>query len=309
MIKIDLITGFLGSGKTTFIKRYARYLIDSGKRVGILENDFGAVNVDMMLLGELMGENCELEMVSGGYDADCHKRRFKTKLITMAMMGYDRVIVEPSGIYDVDEFFDTLREEPLDNWYEIGNVIAVVDARLEDGQSSQTDYMLASQIANAGTVLLSRSQEADETEIAATIDHMNRVMEQVKCGRRFHDNVQRKDWAELTAEDFENILSSGYVLERHVKALNREGGYSSLFYLDIHLTETELREKVKAVMADGSCGRVQRSKGFDKQEDGSWLEVNATRRDIRVAPIADGQEIIILTGEGLVESVIDSYWK
>lgn len=42
----------------------------------------------------------------------------------------DRVLVEPSGIYDMDEFFDVLHEEPLDQWYEIGNVIAVVDARL-----------------------------------------------------------------------------------------------------------------------------------------------------------------------------------
>ena len=120
MVKIDLITGFLGAGKTTFIKEYASYLLRQGLNIGILENDFGAVNVDMMLLQELQGEKCELEMISGGCDKETHRRRFKTKLISMAMCGYDRVIVEPSGIYDVDEFFDGLREEPLDRWYEIG---------------------------------------------------------------------------------------------------------------------------------------------------------------------------------------------
>ena len=51
MIKIDLITGFLGSGKTTILKQYAKYLMAQGKNIGILENDFGAVNVDMLLLG------------------------------------------------------------------------------------------------------------------------------------------------------------------------------------------------------------------------------------------------------------------
>ena len=50
MVKIDLITGFLGSGKTTFIRKYAQYLMDAGNNIGILENDYGAVNVDMMLL-------------------------------------------------------------------------------------------------------------------------------------------------------------------------------------------------------------------------------------------------------------------
>ena len=64
MVKIDLITGFLGSGKTTFIKKYAKYLIDQGLNIGILENDFGAVNVDIMLLQDIVGEKCTLEMVA-----------------------------------------------------------------------------------------------------------------------------------------------------------------------------------------------------------------------------------------------------
>ena len=137
MVKVDLITGFLGSGKTTFIKKYARYLMDQGYNIGILENDFGAVNVDMMLLRELEGEQCELEMVAGGCDKDCHRRRFKTKLIAMGMYGYDRVLIEPSGIFDMDEFFDALHEEPLDRWYQIGNVIAVVDAGLDEKMSEE----------------------------------------------------------------------------------------------------------------------------------------------------------------------------
>ena len=108
MIKIDLITGFLGAGKTTFIKKYASYFIKQGQTVGILENDYGAINVDMMLLQDLMSDNCELEMISGGCDEETHRRRFKTKLISMGMCGYDRVIVEPSGVYDIDEFFDVI---------------------------------------------------------------------------------------------------------------------------------------------------------------------------------------------------------
>ncbi len=61
MIKIDLITGFLGSGKTTFIKKYASYLLKKGMNIGILENDFGAVNVDMMLLKNWKGRTVSLK--------------------------------------------------------------------------------------------------------------------------------------------------------------------------------------------------------------------------------------------------------
>ena len=78
------------------------------------------------------------------------------------------MIVEPSGIFDVDEFFDVLHEEPLDNWYEIGNVIAVVDAELENELSAEADYLLASEAANAGKILLSHAdgsrRSADRTD-------------------------------------------------------------------------------------------------------------------------------------------------
>ena len=130
MVQVDLITGFLGSGKTTFLRRYVQYLVAQGHSVCILENDFGAVNVDAMLLQDLIGEHCDIETISGGCDCDTHQRRMRTKLISMAMRGFERVIVEPSGIFDVDEFFDVLRDEPLDRWYQLGNVIAIVDALL-----------------------------------------------------------------------------------------------------------------------------------------------------------------------------------
>ena len=67
MVQVDLITGFLGAGKTTFLRRYAAYLVAQGHNVCILENDFGAVNVDAMLVQDLLGDHCEIETISGGF--------------------------------------------------------------------------------------------------------------------------------------------------------------------------------------------------------------------------------------------------
>ena len=138
VIKIDLITGFLGSGKTTFLLKYARHLMNKGIRIGILEYDYGAVNVDMLLLNRLRCDRCELEMVAAACDEDCLKRRFRTKLIAMAMSGYDRVIVEPSGVFDMDMFFDTLRDDDtLERMYEIGSVITIVNANLQGNEDPE----------------------------------------------------------------------------------------------------------------------------------------------------------------------------
>ena len=311
MVKVDLITGFLGSGKTTFIKKYAKYLMDSGKNIGILENDFGAVNVDMMLLRELEGEQCELEMVAGGCDKDCHRRRFKTKLIAMGMCGYDRVLIEPSGIFDMDEFFDALHEEPLDRWYQIGNVIAVVDAGLDEKMSEEADYILASEVADAGCIVLSKTQEASEKSIESTVKHLNRALEAVHCKRKFgEDEIIRKDWEQFETEDFERILNSGYIAEDYEKmSLDEKEVFKSLYFMDLEISGAELRDVAQKIMQDPACGSVFRIKGFTQETDGSWTELNATHHEITQCPIAEGQKVIIVIGEQPDEEMIKKYLK
>lgn len=336
MVKVDLITGFLGSGKTTFIRKYAQYLMDTGNNIGILENDYGAVNVDMMLLQDLMGDNCELEMISGGCDKDCHRRRFKTKLIAMGMCGYDRVIVEPSGIFDVDEFFDILHEEPLNRWYQIGNVIAIVDSKLESDLSDEADFILVSEVADAGCIVMSKSQEATLEEIQGTIEHVNGALEKVHCSRRFAkdfdgsseagvtNNVIHKNWDEMSKEDFDRIASCGYEIASYRKLeFEAEDAFTSLYFMNVKMTEKELREAAEKILSDPACGHVFRIKGFMRidddensgqseqaQENGNhWIELNATKNEITIRPLHVGQEVLIVIGEGLQEDKIKSYLK
>lgn len=303
MVKIDLITGFLGSGKTTFIKKYARYLLDQGLNIGILENDFGAVNVDMMLLKDLEGDHCELEMVSGGCDADCHRRRFKTKLIAMGMCGYDRVIVEPSGIFDMDEFFDILREEPLDQWYEIGSVIAVVDAGLDCGQSEAADYLLASEAAGAGCIVLSKVKNVSAEQTEAVKAHLEQAMKKVGCRRSLFGHIIASDWEQFTEEDYQRLMNCGYEPASYRKT-DAAAAFDSLFFMNLELTAEELKERTARLFEEPGCGHILRVKGFVKAEDGRWLELNATRREQTLAVSPDGQEVLIVIGEQLSKETI-----
>ena len=303
MVKIDLITGFLGSGKTTFIKKYARYLLDQGLNIGILENDFGAVNVDMMLLKDLEGDHCELEMVSGGCDADCHRRRFKTKLIAMGMCGYDRVIVEPSGIFDMDEFFDILREEPLDQWYEIGSVIAVVDAGLDCGQSEAADYLLASEAAGAGCIVLSKVKNVSTEQTEAVKAHLEQAMKKVGCRRSLFGHIIASDWEQFTEEDYQRLMNCGYEPASYRKT-DAAAAFDSLFFMNLELTAEELKERTARLFEEPGCGHILRVKGFVKAEGGRWLELNATRREQTLAVSPDGQEVLIVIGEQLSKETI-----
>ena len=307
MVKVDLITGFLGSGKTTFIKKYARYLMEQGQNIGILENDFGAINVDMMLLRELEGENCELEMVAGGCDKDCYRRRFKTKLIAMGMCGYDRVLIEPSGIFDVDDFFDALHEEPLDRWYQIGNVITVVDASLEKTLSKEADYVLASEVANAGCVLLSKTQDASAEEIRQTVAHLNRALQEIHCSRVLKDEVICKDWEDFTEKEFKKILESGYLVEDYEKLyVDQDEIFQTLFFMDEKIAVSKAKHAAKKIFEDPACGGVLRIKEF-LQDGENWLELNATQHAISLKPIGAGQDVLIIIGEKLNEEKIRYY--
>lgn len=303
MVKIDLITGFLGSGKTTFIKKYARYLLGQGLNIGILENDFGAVNVDMMLLKDLEGDHCELEMVSGGCDADCHRRRFKTKLIAMGMCGYDRVIVEPSGIFDMDEFFDILREEPLDQWYEIGSVIAVVDAGLDCGQSEAADYLLASEAAGAGCIVLSKVKNVSAEQTEAVKAHLEQAIKKVGCRRTLFGHIIASDWEQFTEEDYQRLMNCGYEPASYRKT-DAAAAFDSLFFMNLELTAEELKERTARLFEEPGCGHILRVKGFVKAEGGRWLELNATRREQTLAVSPDGQEVLIVIGEQLSKETI-----
>lgn len=308
MVKIDLITGFLGSGKTTFIKKYARYLLDQGLNIGILENDFGAVNVDMMLLKDLEGDHCELEMVSGGCDADCHRRRFKTKLIAMGMCGYDRVIVEPSGIFDMDEFFDILREEPLDQWYEIGSVIAVVDAGLDCGQSEAADYLLASEAAGAGCIVLSKVKNVSAEQTEAVKAHLEQAMKKVGCRRSLFGHIIASDGEQFTEEDYQRLMNCGYEPASYRKT-DAAAAFDSLFFMNLELTAEELKERTARLFEEPGCGHILRVKGFVKAEGGRWLELNATRREQTLAVSPDGQEVLIVIGEQLSKETIGRILK
>lgn len=300
MVKIDLVTGFLGSGKTTFIKKYAKHLIDEGKRIAILENDFGAINVDMMLLKELEGDNCDLEMIAGGCDYDCHVRRFKTKLIALGMLSYDRVIVEPSGIYDVDEFFDVLREEPVCNWFEIGSVITILDAGLEDNLSEEARYLLTSQLTNSGKIVLSKTDTQNVHPVEELIEKINSICEEFKANRIFtKEDFITKEWSSFNADDYESIMNAGYRSGDHTKLwMEGKKTFSSLYFMNRSLNREKLEMVIHELFTNENVGHVIRVKGFFQEND-EWFEINATKEHVSFNKLPDGQDVIIVIGENL----------
>ena len=311
MTKIDLITGILGSGKTTFIKKYARHLISKGERIAILENDFGAVNVDMMILQDLKCDNCTIEMIMGGGDHDCHRRRFKTQLISLGMQNYDRVIVEPSGIFDMDEFFDLLYESPLDKWFSIGSIIGIADAETEDVLSEQMEYLLASESACCGKLVVSKLYDENKAEGVThkLISHINRELENIKCDRRFTEkDVIAVPFEKLDGELLDVLENSGYRGSRYVKKFSPGDIKSSVHYfMHIDIAEDKIMSVIGNIMNDRQCGNIFRIKGSLPKGNGKWTKVNATKEKTEMSEVPEGQPVLIVIGDDINKEIIDGY--
>ncbi len=304
MIPVDLITGFLGAGKTSFLLRYARYWLRQGKKIGILVYDHGAVNIDMPLLQELRGENCELEMLAAGCDMDCRRRRFRTRLIAMGMCGYERVLIEPSGVFDMDEFFDTLQEPPLDRWYEPGSVIDIVDAKLEEETSAEEDFFLASQAASAGTILFSRCQLASPEELERAKKHLLRAAKAIGCRGTLEKRMLAKDWAAFTDAEFAAVSRSGcYTAEYEKTIAGRASEFQSLSFLNLTLSGEKLRGACRELLSDSRFGRILRVKGFFREGE-RWFRLNATADTFQIEAAEEQSGALLVIGSSLDEDAI-----
>lgn len=312
MTKTDLITGMLGAGKTTFLLKYARHLIDNGQRIAILVNDFGAVNADVALLQELKCDRCQIAMVSGSGDAHCHRRRFRTQLIALGMLHFDRVLIEPSGIYDIDEFFDILHESPIDKWFEIGSVLTILDAETEPDLSDEMTYLLASEAACAGKLIVSKLPSVQAQARADQIlAHLNSALERIQCDRKFTAaDALIKPWDALDSTDFEMLAAAGYRAASYVKQFHLDMLRSKVHYfMHIRLDEQDIRPVIQGIFDDPDCGLVYRIKGTLPAKDGKWLAVNAQNNRITITPAAEGQAVLIVIGESLQHDRIDAHFK
>ena len=138
--------------------------------------------------------------------------------------------------------------------------------------------------------------------------------------------VIHKNWEEMSKEDFDRIASCGYVMESYRKPeFEAEDAFTSLYFMNVKMTEKELREAAEKILSDPECGRVFRMKGFMRvdsdSEDGSgksaqtdseeqqWIELNATKNEVTIRPLHVGQEVLIVIGEELQEEKIKSYLK
>lgn len=302
MTKVDLITGFLGAGKTTFIHLLLRHL--RGQKVLVIENEFGSIGVDAKFLRD---DGCPIEDLSGMCMCCRGRGKFIAMLADAAAQGYDRVIVEPSGIYDVDEFFGVMNEPAVKAGCEIGNVLAIVDADAPRDVSMETGYLMVTQLLAAGAVILSKAQLADPEAPAQTVAWLNDLIRAYGGARVPAGEVCAKDWSDLTEADFDRFMACGHRRDPHSHlAMDHGEIYDSCILAGICWDEADLREKLAALMNDSRFGEILRAKGHLRDGERRWYQVNCTRRELSVEPAPNVRRgVLVVIGQHLDSEALE----
>ena len=166
MTKIDVISGFLGAGKTTFIKKLLEEAI-AGEQVVLIENEFGEIGIDG---GFLKDAGIEIrEMNSGCICCSLVGDFGKSLQEVITRYQPQRVIIEPSGVGKLSDVMKAVRDVSADLDVTLNSSVTVVDVKKCRMYMKNFGEFFNNQIQYAGNIVLSRTDIADHDKVEAAV--------------------------------------------------------------------------------------------------------------------------------------------
>ena len=162
MVKVDIVSGFLGAGKTTFMKKMVAEAY-AGEKVVIVENEFGEIGIDA---GFLKDTGIQVSEINGGCVC-CTLVGDFTKNLHNVIETYhpDRIIVEPSGVAKLSDVMVSVMDVAKSEDCQINSLVTVINSLKARKQMKAFGEFFIDQIEHATVVVLSRTQKADQEQL------------------------------------------------------------------------------------------------------------------------------------------------
>lgn len=166
MTKIDIVSGFLGAGKTTLIRKLLKEAL-TDEKVVLIENEFGEIGIDGGFLQEAgieikeMNSGCICCSLVGDFGAS-----LKEVLTTYAP---ERILIEPSGVGKLSDVMKAVQDAMADRDVQLNSAVAVVDACKCKMYLKNFGEFFINQIEHAGTIVLSRTDKISEEKLSACV--------------------------------------------------------------------------------------------------------------------------------------------
>ena len=201
MAKIDIISGFLGAGKTTLIKKLISDVF-AGQKVVLIENEFGEIGIDGGFLKEAginiteMNSGCICCSLVGDFSEALKK--------VVEEFHPDHIIIEPSGVGKLSDIRSAIENTSKDCDLEIGSLVTVADVKKAKMYMKNFGEFYNNQIESAGTIILSRTQDASKEKIDEAISMIR--------GKNPDATIITTPWDELSGKTIHDAMEQSVSL-------------------------------------------------------------------------------------------------
>ena len=211
MTKIDIFSGFLGAGKTTLIKKLLKEALHDTKVV-LIENEFGEIGIDGGFLKE---SGIEIKEMNSGCICCSLVGDFGTSLKeVLSTYAPERILIEPSGVGKLSDVVKAVDDVAKDMDVQVNSAVAVVDATKCKMYIKNFGEFFCNQIACAGTIILSRTQNMSEDKLKTCIDMIREYNKEA--------TIITTPWESLQGEDILKTIEGADKLEDMIQALLAE---------------------------------------------------------------------------------------
>ena len=292
MTKIDIISGFLGAGKTTLIKKLLSEGF-KGEQVVLIENEFGEIGIDGGFLKEAgieireMNSGCICCSLVGDFGKSLHE--------VVDTYHPDRILIEPSGVGKLSDVIKAVQDVQAEIDAELNSFTTVVDVTKCKSYRKNFGEFFSNQIEYAGAVILSRTDKAKPEKIQESVALLRELNEKAPIittpieqlpGEKILEamesskSLEEELLAEVAHEEHEHHhdhdhecgCGCGHHHHDHEGHHHADDVFTSWGKETIRTyTKEEIGNILKTLEEDGSYGNILRAKGMVAGADGEWI--------------------------------------
>lgn len=204
MTKVDIISGFLGAGKTTLIKKLINEVYQ-GEQIVLIENEFGEIGIDGTFMNNA---GIEVTEINSGCICCSLVGDFEASLKEVLETYHpDRIIIEPSGVGKLSDVIKAVSDVNSDELI-LDNYIAVIDAKKCRLYTKNFGEFFNNQIEYASLVILSRSQDITEFQLEECLNIIKEHNDKA--------SIITTPWDQLTKETLLNAFSNSDTLREEL---------------------------------------------------------------------------------------------
>ena len=293
-MKILLVSGFLGAGKTTFIKEMAKNI---NLEFVVLENEYADIGIDGDFLDE---KNLNVWEMSEGCICCSMKGDFKSSIKKIySEINPEYLVIEPTGVGMLSSIIENIREIN-NNDIEILSPLTLIDITSFNEYLETFNNFFIDNLKNTGKVILTKLENYNPFDIENIKNEISKINNNLEIITDDYRTFSKEWFGEILNKNIDNkIIDKNFSLKTHInlRTFSKE---------NINLKTMDELGLLLNRLVNGDFGKIYRAKGIVKI-DGYWGKFNLVYKNFEMEPITDakGTKIVVIGNNLDVENLKD----